>query len=192
MHIRIERGVIRFHPSEGLSRFNRSLVHIHRELGHAYQLLVQQGFEGEKSPGGVPWKPLAPRTVKRRKSAHPILRVSGRLARTHLAVGESGAVVGSNLDYAAIHQYGGIIVRKGGDLKLHLRKIKRGARKGRVLFSKSGQASYGMKVNIKPYRISIPARPWLYSTDGSIPESWRGRLRDIVIKHLRRANADID
>ena len=39
-------------------------------------------FERESSPDGTPWAPLSPVTVKRRGSAHPILRVDGDLLRS--------------------------------------------------------------------------------------------------------------
>ena len=143
------------------------------------QLLVQKGFENEKSPAGAPWKGLDPATVKKRGSAHPILRVSGRLAGTHTRPGTylradaEEAVVGSNLVYAAIH----------------FKTFKRGPRKGRTLFIKEKQATYGMKAAVGPYSIRIPARPWLFNPDGSIPAAWRERLEAVVSKYLGDANA---
>lgn len=189
MKISVECGKISIRPSDGIARVNRSLARIHRELGQEYQLLVQQGFEAEQSPAGSAWKELAPATVKKRGSAHPILRISGRLARTHLRADAAEAVVGSNLIYAAIHQYGGEIKRKGGTLKLHFKKFKRGPRKGRTLFSKESRATYGMKAQVGPYSIRIPARPWLFSPDGSMPAVWRERLVGIVTKYLGVVNA---
>lgn len=189
MKISVECGKISIRPSDGIARVHRSLARIHQELGQEYQLLVQQGFEAEQSPAGAAWKGLAPATVKKRGSAHPILRLTGRLARTHLRADATGAVVGSNLAYAAIHQYGGEIVRKGGTLKLHFKKFKRGPLRGRTLFSKEGRATYGMKAQVGPYGIRIPARPWLFNPDGSIPAAWRERLATIVTKYLGDANA---
>lgn len=189
MKINVECGKIIFAPLERMELLRRQLRLVHRELGQEYQLLVQQGFEAEQSPAGRPWQALAPATAKKRGSAHPILRVSGRLARAHLRADATGAVVGSNLAYAAIHQYGGEIKRKGGALQLHFKKFQRGPRKGKILFSKAGKATYGMKAQTGPYSIHIPARPWLFNPDGSIPSAWQERLTAIVTKYLGDANA---
>lgn len=167
----------------------RGMRRLHAALGAEYQLLVQEGFEHERSPSGEPWQPLAPATVRRRKSAHPILRRKGRLARTHLKATADCAVVGSNLVYAAIHQYGGVIERKGGEVKLHFKKYRRGPRKGRILFSKPGRATYGMKAGVGPYTIRIPARPWLFEPDGSIPAAWMQRLEMCLIRSLEARHA---
>lgn len=189
MKISVECGKITIRPSDTVARLTRSLARVHRELGQEYQILVQKGFEAEQSPAGAGWQALSPATVKKRGSAHPILRVSGRLARTHLRANAQEAVVGSNLPYAAIHQYGGEIKRKGGTLKLHFKKFQRGPRRGKTLFSEAGKATYGMKAAVGPYSIRIPARPWLFNPDGSIPAAWRERLEAIVTKYLGDANA---
>lgn len=78
---------------------------------------------------------------------------------------------------------------RGGPLKLHFKTFKRGPRKGRTLFSKGKQATYGMKVAVGPYSIRIPARPWLFNPDGSIRPPWRERLEAVVSKYLGDANA---
>lgn len=184
MRITVDCGRINILPSAGLTRISHSLTRIHQELGQEYQLLVQRGFEAERSPADRPWQALSPATVRRRGSAHPILRLSGRLARTHLRADATCAVVGSNLVYAAIHQYGGEIRRQGGEVKLHFRKFQRGPRRGRTLFSKESNASYGMKAAVGPYSIRIPARPWLFNADGTVPGVWAQRLTAIVGRYL--------
>lgn len=160
MRIQVESGKIAT-VSEAIPALfsQRLLVNLHERLGEEYQLLVQKGFDGEHSPAGNPWQPLAPASVRRRKSAHPILRVSGFLAKTNIHATADCAVVGSNLAYAAIHQYGGEIRREGGKITLHFKKFKRGPRKGRALFATPGKATYGMQAHAGPYTIRIPARP---------------------------------
>lgn len=190
MKISVECGKITIRTSDTVARLARSLTLIHQELGQEYQTLVQQGFEAEQSPTGAPWQALAPATVKKRGSAHPILQVSGRLVETHLRANAQEAVVGSNLPYAAIHQYGGEIKRKGGTLKLHFKKFQRGPRRGKTLFAKEDKATYGMRAAVGPYSIRIPARSWLFDPNGSIPPAWEQRLTAIVVKHLgESANA---
>ena len=182
MKITITCGKTTATLASGMQRFVGRLAQVHAVLGQEYQLLVQQGFEAERSPSGTPWQELATATVKKRGSSHPILRVSGRLARTHLRANAQAAVVGSNLAYAAIHQFGGVIQHKGGSVKLHFKKFKRGPRKGKVRFSKAGKASYGMQASVAPYSVRIPARPWLFSPDGSVPEAWKQKLLASVKK----------
>lgn len=165
------------------------LRRLHAALAAEYRLLVQEGFEAEASPAGAPWQPLAPATVRRRKSAHPILRVKGRLARTHVRVSADCAVVGSNLAYAAIHQYGGEIKREGGKITLHFKKFKRGPRKGLTRFAKPKNATWGMQANAGPYTVRIPARPWLFEADGSVPPAWMQRLETCLIDFLEARHA---
>lgn len=167
----------------------RLLTRLHAALGAEYQLLVEEGFAAEKSPAGAPWKQLSPATVRKRKSAHPILRVTGRLARTRVKATADYAIVGSNLPYAAIHQFGGEIRREAGKIKLHFKKFKRGPRKGKTLFAKSGKADYGMSADVGPYVIRIPARPWLFEADGSIPPAWMQRLESCLIAFLESRHA---
>lgn len=188
MRISVESGKITTMSETIPALFSRRLLRrLHAALGAEYQLLVQEGFEAEKSPAGAPWQPLAPATVRRRKSAHPILRVKGRLARTHVRASADCAVVGSNLVYAAIHQYGGEIRREGGKIKLHFKKFKRGPRKGRTLLARQDKADYGMAA--RAHVIRIPARPWLFEADGSIPTPWMQRLETCLINFLEARHA---
>lgn len=61
---------------------------------------------GGPSPDGAAWKPNS-------EGRRPILHKSGALARSiDYAVAGMQAVVGSGLIYAAIHQFGGVIVPK--------------------------------------------------------------------------------
>ena len=189
MYVNVEAGKIRIYPSDQIRLLHRDLRQVHQDMGQELQLFVQMGFEGEHAPDGTPWQPLAKSTVRKRGSANPILRVSGRMARTHLRANSQEAVIGSNLASAAIHQHGGEIKRQGGTLKLHFKSFKRGPRRGKTLFSRAGQATYGMRATVKAYSLRIPARPWLFNADGSIPATWAVRLQAILLGYLRGKNA---
>lgn len=82
------------------------------EIGSAVALWTDLRFEREQDPQGRKWRPLAPATLKSRRrgrgSRVAILQDSGRLRQsiTHKATARR-ARVGSNLVYAAIHQFGG-------------------------------------------------------------------------------------
>ena len=72
---------------------------------------AEDAFETEASPGGMPWPALKPATERARKrSGHvpiTILQRSGALVRSILADwSDTEAVAGTNLVYAATHQFG--------------------------------------------------------------------------------------
>jgi phage virion morphogenesis protein len=90
------------------------------EIGEMMLTSVEENFAAEgrySAPkswrgGTIKWKDLATATVrarqKRGKGAHPILQVSGILASSiHSEPSADSVVVGTNIEYAAIHQYGG-------------------------------------------------------------------------------------
>ena len=72
---------------------------------------AEDAFETQASPGGMPWPALKPATERaRNKSGHvpiTILQRSGALVRSILADwSPTEAVAGTNLVYAATHQFG--------------------------------------------------------------------------------------
>lgn len=74
-------------------------------------------FVEQSSPYGMKWRPLSPVTVAKRRKGEgsgeiQILRDTGRLMNS-IAVNSSASSVevGSNLVYAAIHQFGGMAGR---------------------------------------------------------------------------------
>lgn len=190
MELRVDCGRLTFLRGASPAGLVRSLRRLHRDLGAEYKLLVQGCFEREESPEGAPWQALAPSTVRARKGrAHPILRRSGRLSRTHLRVTAGEAVVGSNLPYAAIHQHGGE-TRRGSRLALvYFKRYTRGRRKGRTLFAKARRSTYSRVVRMGPATVRIPARPWLYGRDGSVPRAWLDRLAAVAARHMEAALA---
>lgn len=168
MDIRVDCGRLNFPRARSLNGFLRSLRRLHLELGRTYQLLVEEGFEREQDPEGRPWQALAPSTVRARKGqAHPILRRSGHLSQTHLRATEQEAVVGSNLPYAAIHQYGGAIRRR----------------------HRARRATSSREVQMGPVTVRIPARPWLHGRDGSVPRAWLQRLAAVAARQMEAALA---
>ena len=61
---------------------------------------IQLAFRGERDPYGVPWKPLKSRQGQ-------ILTDTGRLSRSwNTRVTDTSAEVGTNVRYAAYHQFG--------------------------------------------------------------------------------------
>ena len=76
---------------------------------------IKERFDKEQAPDGTKWKPLSPARVKQRLKRHKtgnmrILQDTGALRRSvQYEAGQSYVRIGSNLKYARIHQFGGII-----------------------------------------------------------------------------------
>jgi phage virion morphogenesis protein len=77
------------------------LTPVMTEIGDLFLSHIKQGFETSTDPSGVPWLP-----VKQRKG-RPLVD-TGQLMRSFMARAMSNSVeVGTALEYAAIHQFGG-------------------------------------------------------------------------------------
>lgn len=113
-------------------------------------------FETGQAPGGAPWKP----SIRAREQGGQTLIDSGRL-RTSITYmpGPSSVEVGTNVVYAAIHQFGGTIHAKNAP---HL-VFKIGGR-----FASKDQ-------------VTIPPRPFL-----GIDEGDRAEIGNILRDHLFR------
>lgn len=182
--IRVNNGRAVFPMAEGLKRFEANRQKVFREIGQSLMVSVRQGIEAEREPEGEGWEPLKSTTIRARGGdAHPILQRTGRLKKSiTMRLTENGVIVGTNLPYAAIHQYGGEIRRKAGAVKLHFRRARRGRNRGRALFARSDRADFGMAA--RAHVIRIPARPYLFRRDGGIPEGWENAIVNILKRNL--------
>ena len=80
-----------------------------RRIAGAMESGVEDAFQSERSPAGVPWSDLSDVTTQRRKSQQRIkkLQVTGDLAGSiHSRHDARSASAGTNLVYAATHQFG--------------------------------------------------------------------------------------
>lgn len=126
---------------------------ISAQVAQETKMLVTQTFQKGVSPEGQAWAPLAFR------SGQP-LRDTGRLA-TSITVTHSGFMftVGTNVAYAAVHQYGATITVKNK----------------RSLYSSRQRQFFGRSV-------VIPARPFFPT--GDLPAAWRTSLNDAAVEAL--------
>ena len=79
------------------------------EVGNATKNATTRAFENQKSPFNESWKPLSPATLRRKKGSLKLVE-SGHLKRSiqsHSDLRQKSVSVGTNLEYAAIHQFGG-------------------------------------------------------------------------------------
>lgn len=101
----------------GLSSLTKALNQLMTQAGNVEPALAQIGeylleshqsrFQLEIAPDGTPWLPLAPETLARKKGEDRILQDQGTLRDTlsYTVLGNE-LLFGSNLEYAATHQFG--------------------------------------------------------------------------------------
>ena len=91
-----------------LRRRGENLEPAMRSIGELLLNSTRARFDSERSPDGVPWQPLAPRTLARKKrNRDKILTEEGRLRGTlAYQAGADWVEVGSPLIYGATHQFG--------------------------------------------------------------------------------------
>lgn len=138
-------------------------------------------FETRGLRGGTPWKPLAPLTILlRRNHSDAPLQDTGRLRRSVTSVSAPGSVwelsdttlrLGTNLEYAAIHQYGGV-TETGGSAILFKTKKRGWGRAGdkATLRATSGKRMRDFRYIKWKAGAHIPARPFLVVTDANRAE----------------------
>lgn len=184
--ISVDDGVVR----DALSRLEKASARPNaalRALGQHLVTSAQMNIEREAAPDGTPWTPLSRRTASqrvggKRRGAHPMLRLSGRLyGSVTYAADDESVEWGSNLVYARIHQLGGTIDMPARAGSVSLKTIR--ARGGgiRTRFARPGRKGVETRpVSIRGYRIRIPARPYLGISAAdrqAVPEIVTGFLR---------------
>lgn len=145
-------------------------------IGAALLFSTQRRFEAKAGPDGAAWAPFAPSTLKRMpESRRPgeLLRDRGRLYGSLTFAADSGSVeVGTNVVYAAIHQFGGDIVRpeRQGSATFIVAAegaatAKDGRRVGsRLRFARAStraESKHTKAFTVPEHTIRIPARPYL-------------------------------
>lgn len=125
---------------------------------------VEDNFDREQTPDGHPWEPLKPDTIKARESRGywpgKILQQRGQLAASIAReFGSNYAAVGTNLEYAAIHQFGGDIQIAARSQRLYFKQGKDGTIG--TQFVKKSKSNFAQWATLGAYGIHIPARPYL-------------------------------
>ena len=184
--VRAVNGHVTLSLASGVRRLENNRQRVLRAVGQSLIVSIRRGIEAERSPEGTPWTPLKASTVRRRKGdAHPMLQQSGRLKKElTMRLTAEGVLVGTNLVYAPVHQFGADIRKKAGAAKLHFRRISRGANKGQLRFTSADdrRAVFGMAA--AAHSVRIPARPFLFQKDGDIPAAWKAAIVRIVSRAL--------
>jgi len=91
-----------------LSRRSRDLVPPLKNAREIILLAIDQGFEQERSPDGIPWKPNSPYTTARKRAEGRILKINQLTGRMRASINGQitgdKLVVGTNVAYAAARQ----------------------------------------------------------------------------------------
>ena len=140
-------------------------------LGEYLQSSTQGRFDSQSGPDGTPWQALAPR-YQRRKKYNPdkILTLRGYLRGgiRWQADGQDAVLVGTNLRYAAAHQFGASIERAAYSAKTRLRLDNKGQllrqkdHKNLAVFAKDKHSRVRESWHeVAAHTIKLPARPYL-------------------------------
>ena len=121
------------------------------EIGRTLVTSVIGRFERERGPGGAPWKPSA-RGTRGKRGRGQTLTDTGRLRAsiTHRA-SRDAVEVGTNVIYAAIHQFGGGIERPARSQVLAFRARGGGFASRKSTRAQGGGGAGGLRANRSPY-----------------------------------------
>lgn len=140
-------------------------------IAETMRVAILKNFETQGSRIGKPWQRLSHQTIKQREKLGywpgKILQRRGQLKRSIVSsYGEDYAQVSTNLIYAAIQNYGGVIHRSS--LKTYLRK-------------KISRKDAKSPRNNKMSSIRIPARPFMKLNDQDIE-----KIKQKIVNALTR------
>jgi len=180
-------STIEFDSTDALRKINM----VAAQLTIVYPMLRNMGdylitshmrrFEKQISPDGTPWKALSPRYLKtKRKNKDKILQFNGYLKNNmRYQVENDELLFGSDRPYAAIHQFGGDINIAARSQQAYFNQKKDGSIG--QLFVKKKKSNFAQWVTIGAYKIQMPARPFLGTSEADNNE-----LVAIAQRHLER------
>lgn len=153
----------------------RDLRPVFKVIGEHLVASTERRFDAETDPTGKRWQDVTPGTRSRKR--HPKILTESHRLRSSIVYrvrsgGDTGGVdIGTNVAYAAIHQFGGKIERAAQSSWRNLRVDARGnllrqGSDGRLanlaVFAKNThKRSKQVKFTVNAYAIDMPARPFL-------------------------------
>ena len=168
--VRIEGDVRKLYKQ--LSKLeNIDMRNVNAVLAEAIRASTLDRFRNEEAPDGTKWKPSKRTSTSRKREK--ILTNTGRLKRSiNSKADRRGFAVGTNVVYAATHQFGDEN-RELGPLTIKAKKAKS------LMFNIGGKDIFVKKVHIPSLKVSIPARPFLGISEEDIAEI-RATLIELV------------
>ncbi|PZU43930.1 MAG: phage virion morphogenesis protein [Microbacterium sp.] len=171
------------------------------DVGAYVVMSTQRRFEAEAGPGAKKWAPFAKSTLRRmspKRKPPKLLRDRNRLYSSIVAQATGDkALVGTNLAYAALHQFGGDVTQPPRTQTVAFRFAKEGAgrkfdKDGNVVrvgsklrFAKAStraKSAWRKDVEYGARTFTVPARPYL-----GIDEADKWEILAIVAEHAKRA-----
>lgn len=80
------------------------------DIGLDMVAITERAFQDQRSPEGMPWAPSAAALAEGRQTLTDSKVLRGSFS---YVAGESGVVFGTNVPYAALHQFGGTVQPRG-------------------------------------------------------------------------------
>ncbi|WP_449543642.1 phage virion morphogenesis protein [Enterobacter ludwigii] len=131
-----------------------------REIAAQLHGAVEDNFAQQGRP---PWLGLKRTEWKGENDNHKILQKTGRLVNSIVEYSDNdSAVVGTSVEYAAIHQFGGEIKKKERQQSMYYRRHKTTKALERT---KKRYADIRIDATIGAHSFMMPARPFLSLTD---------------------------
>ncbi|MBR0962250.1 phage virion morphogenesis protein [Bradyrhizobium japonicum] len=129
---------------------------VYESIGLALAKSTHHRWDQGITPSGSPW----PKSLRVIKHGGKTLMLSARLYRSIATnASRTGVEIGTNVVYAAIHQFGGVVNKDARDAVLHFKVNKR---TGTWRFAKANKrATLAQKRRIGAHSVRIPARPFL-------------------------------
>lgn len=158
---------------------------IMQAIAEALATQTAENFITESGPLGK-WPPLKSPRKKRagqRDQTAQLLQDSGRLRNSITATGIGNtAVVGTNVVYAAIHQFGGQIDIPARSQQSYFKQDRRGS-VGRLFVRKSA-SNFAQWHTRGQTSIDMPARPFLPFANGKLQDGVESLVMEEIAKFL--------
>jgi len=135
-----------------------------QSIGESMLISTEDRFRAERDPNGNPWEPLSDKYARRKKGPK-ILTQRNRLRNSIIYRASNDQVAwGTNVIYAAIHQFGGTIEHAARSQQAYFKQNKRTGEVGNR-FVKKARSNFSQWVTIGAYSTTMPARPYLGISD---------------------------
>lgn len=159
----------------GLDAAGRNLSGLMEQLAAQVEFDTQRRFETQTDPDGNPWPPSLRALAENGETLTDTARLRQSITSRS---GPTDFEVGTNVVYAAIHQFGGTIHQQERQQTLHWHHAgdttKASWRGSRTFadwsFAKKSKANYSEIHTVKAHDVTMPARPYLGVSESGMAE----------------------
>lgn len=192
----LRNGTAALRAVESLRQRAENLAPVFAGIGQDAKEEAGLAFRESRDPYGTPWKPLAQSTIEGRrgsgKDVKPLLDTGALRNSIGVAAGPTSVSIGTVLSYAAIHQFGGTINYEPRQFTVRLRQVKATRADGSTYkATRFAKASHKRVTVVKAAAaarsVTIPARPYLPTSERGLPVELAESIRDRLANHFRGA-----